>query len=85
MFATFTHNRFTRRIAESGLTLFGVAVFVFLMLRAIPGNQITAGLGTETAALTPIQQASLRSYYGLDKPLLVQFFLDVGKDHLALA
>ena len=39
------------------LTLLGVAVVVFVMLRAIPGNQITANLGTEAAALTPAPAA----------------------------
>lgn len=67
-----------RRLVESGLTLFGVAVLVFVMLRAIPGNEITATYGTEAAALTPEQQASLRAYYGLDKPLVVQFFSWLG-------
>lgn len=53
--------------------LVGVAVLVFVMLRVIPGDQITASLGTEAAALTPAQQAALRSYYGLDQPLVIQF------------
>lgn len=60
------------------VTLLGVAVFVFVMLRAIPGNQITAGLGTEAAALTPGQRAALESYYGLDQPLVTQFFSWLG-------
>ncbi|MBA2701342.1 MAG: ABC transporter permease [Chloroflexi bacterium] len=55
------------------LTLVGVAVLVFVMLRVIPGDQITASLGTEAAALTPAQQAALRSYYGLDQPPVIQF------------
>ncbi|MGV8850658.1 MAG: ABC transporter permease [Propionibacteriaceae bacterium] len=59
-------------------TLLGVAVFVFIMLRAIPGNQITAGLGTEAAALTLEQRAALEAYYGIDKPLVVQFFTWLG-------
>jgi peptide/nickel transport system permease protein len=67
-----------RRIAAAALTLFGVAVFVFIMLRAIPGSQITAGLGTEAAALTPAQKLSLEQYYGLDQPLFVQFFSWLG-------
>ena len=68
------HHSVVRRGTQMVVTLFGVAVFVFIMLRAIPGNQITAGLGTEAAALTPAQRAALESYYGLDKPLLTQFF-----------
>ncbi len=74
----FARHSLTRRLVEAVLTLFGVAVLVFAMLRAIPGNQITATLGTESAALTPAQLASLRSYYGLDKPLPVQFFSWLG-------
>jgi peptide/nickel transport system permease protein len=49
-----------------------------VMLRAIPGDQITAGLGTEAAALTPAQRAALTDYYGLDRPLAVQFFSWLG-------
>lgn len=67
-----------RRILAALATLLGVAVFVFIMLRAIPGNQITAGLGTEAAALTPAQQQALEAYYGLDQPLFVQFFSWLG-------
>jgi peptide/nickel transport system permease protein len=67
-----------RRVVEAALTLFGVAVLVFVMLRAIPGSQITATLGTEAAALTPEQKAALEAYYGLDKPLPVQFFSWLG-------
>ncbi|TQM09239.1 ABC transporter permease [Pseudonocardia kunmingensis] len=67
-----------RRILEAALTLLGVAVLVFVMLRAIPGDQITASLGTEAAALTPAQRAALEAYYGLDQPLVVQFFTWIG-------
>ncbi|MED7923376.1 ABC transporter permease [Nonomuraea sp. LP-02] len=74
----FLRNRVVRRAAGTAGTLFGVAVFVFVMLRAIPGNQITAGLGTEAAALTPAQQAALERYYGLDQPLVTQFFAWLG-------
>ena len=71
-------RRLLRRVAETLLTLFGVAVAVFVMLRAIPGDQITAGLGTEAAALTPGQRAALEDYYGLDRPLVAQFFSWLG-------
>jgi peptide/nickel transport system permease protein len=63
----------TRRIFEAGVTLLGVAVLVFVMLRVIPGDQITASLGTEAAALTPAQRDALRAYYGIDQPLVAQF------------
>lgn len=62
------------RLLAIAATLLGVALLVFVMLRAIPGDQITASLGTEAAALTPAQQAALREYYGIDQPLVTQFF-----------
>jgi peptide/nickel transport system permease protein len=78
MLRTLSHNSVVRRIGAAALTLLGVAIFVFIMLRAIPGNQITAGLGTEAAALTPAQKLALEQYYGLDQPLVVQFFSWLG-------
>ncbi len=70
----FLRHPFVARLATSLATLAGVAVLVFIMLRAIPGDQITANLGTEAAALTPQQRADLEAYYGIDQPLTVQFF-----------
>ncbi|WP_293695711.1 ABC transporter permease [uncultured Agrococcus sp.] len=67
-----------RRIAGALFTLFGVSVAVFLMLRAIPGDQITAAYGVEAAALSEEQREALRSYYGLDQPLFLQYFTWVG-------
>ena len=78
MIRTVLGNGVVRKVGGALLTLLGVAVVVFIMLRAIPGNQITANLGTEAAALTPAQQEALRSYYGLDQPLVVQFFSWLG-------
>lgn len=71
-------NPVLRRLGEAIATLLGVAICVFVMLRVIPGNQITASLGTEAAALTPAQQAALRSYYGMDVPAVGQFFSWLG-------
>ena len=51
---------------------------MFVVLRLIPGDQITAGLGTEAAALTPGQKAALVEYYGLDEPWYKQFFSWLG-------
>ncbi|MGH8912884.1 MAG: ABC transporter permease [Acidimicrobiia bacterium] len=67
-----------KRFAEAVLTLLGVAVLVFLVLRVLPGDEITARLGIEAGNLTPAQRASLETYYGLDRPPLVQFFSWLG-------
>jgi peptide/nickel transport system permease protein len=63
-----------RRLGDALLTLLGVAVTVFVVLRIIPGDEITARFGIESGALSPAQLEALRAYYGLDQPLLVQFF-----------
>lgn len=65
-------------MVEAIATLLGVAVSVFVLLRVVPGDEITAQLGTEAAALTPSQQSALRSYYGLDKSYIEQFFSWLG-------
>jgi peptide/nickel transport system permease protein len=54
-------------------TLAGVAILVFLVLRALPGDAVTARLGTEAGVLTDEQLAALERYYGLDQPLWQQF------------
>ncbi|HJQ95699.1 MAG TPA: ABC transporter permease, partial [Acidimicrobiia bacterium] len=67
-----------RRLAGALVTLIGVAVLVFLLLRVLPGDEITARFGIESGSLTPAQRESLERYYGLDKPLVVQFFTWLG-------
>lgn len=67
-----------RRLAEAVVTLLGVAIVVFLLLRILPGDEITARLGIEAGALTPVQREALERYYNLDQPLVVQFFSWLG-------
>ena len=62
-----------RRLLEAVVTLFGVAVLIFLLLRVLPGDEITARVGIEAGSLTEAQRAALESYYQLDQPLLTQF------------
>ncbi len=71
-------GRIARKLRDATVTLFGVALTVFVILRAIPGDQISAGFGTEAAALTEGQRASLIDYYGIDQPLYTQFFSWLG-------
>ena len=58
-------------------TLFGVAVIVFLVMRLIPGDTISAQIGT-SALLTEAQIQALRAYYGLDKSVPEQFVSWLG-------
>lgn len=54
-------------------TLLGISVIVFLVMRLIPGDTISAMIGTQFK-LTEVQAAALREYYGLDQPLPVQYW-----------
>ena len=64
---------FLKRLASVLTTLFGISIFVFVVLRVIPGDTITSSLGIETGVLTPEQIQSLREYYGIDQPLIGQY------------
>ncbi|MGE3796466.1 MAG: ABC transporter permease [Thermomicrobiales bacterium] len=59
-------------------TLLGVSVLVFLAIRAVPGDSITAMLGTESGLLTQTQRESLEAYFGLDKSPVAQYFSWLG-------
>lgn len=73
-----TARRIGRRLLEIGLTLLGVAVLVFVTLRVLPGDQITASLGIEAGDMSDAQLAALRAYYGMDQPLHLQFLSWLG-------
>jgi peptide/nickel transport system permease protein len=73
-----TARRIGRRLVEIGLTLLGVAVLVFVTLRVLPGDQITASLGIEAGDMSDAQLAALRAYYGMDQPLHLQFLSWLG-------
>jgi peptide/nickel transport system permease protein len=72
--SAFARHPVTRRVAEAIATLLGVSVLTFVLLRVVPGNQITAEYGTAAGNLTPAQMHSLEAYYGLNKPPVLQYF-----------
>jgi peptide/nickel transport system permease protein len=59
-------------------TLLGVSILIFLAIRLVPGDAISAMLGTEAGMLTDVQRASLEAYFGLDKPPVEQYFNWLG-------
>lgn len=66
-------NYVAQRLLTFPLILLGVSILVFFSIRLIPGDAITAMLGTEAGLLTPDQRASLASYFGIDQPVWVQY------------
>ena len=65
--------RVAARLAKAVITLVGVAVVVFIVLRLLPGNQITSSLGVNAGLLTKAQYTDLEHFYGIGKPLPQQF------------
>lgn len=64
------------RLGSTMVTLFGVALIVFILVRVVPGNPIAMMLppGASDADI-----ALLTAHYGLDKPILAQFWIWLGR------
>ena len=58
------------RMAMALLTLAGVAVVVFVLLRVVPGDPISMMI---SPGASEADIAALKAHYGLDAPLLTQF------------
>ena len=68
------HRFILQRLVALVPTLFGISIIVFLVMRMIPGDTISAMIGTQYK-LTDAQAAALRAYYGLDKLLPEQYVI----------
>lgn len=60
------------RLLLAAVTLFGVAVVVFVLLRVVPGDPIAMMI---SPGATPEQIAQMRANYGLDGSILSQFWI----------
>lgn len=60
------------RLYAMGLTLLGLTLLVFLMLRLIPGTVVEQMIGAD-AIVTPAMVAELTRFFGLDQPWYVQY------------
>lgn len=65
-------NFFLRRFLEICLTLFGITVISFLIIQLAPGKP-TDILTELNPKITPEARERLEKYYGLDKPIHVQY------------
>lgn len=66
-----------QRLLAMGLTLLGVSLLVFAMVRLIPGTVVEQLLG-QAAMGSPEVTASFRRFFGLDQPLHVQYLGWIG-------
>ncbi len=63
-----------KRLIYLVVMLFGVATLVFILTKLIPGDPVVANL-SQRALNDPEIVAAYKAKYGLDQPLLTQYFL----------
>lgn len=66
---------FLRRLLQFVLTAAVASVVVFALMQILPGNAAQVALGTNA---TPEAVAELEKQYGLDRPIVVQYFDWIG-------
>ncbi|MBM3526882.1 MAG: ABC transporter permease [Alphaproteobacteria bacterium] len=67
-----------QRLATGFVTLFGVALIVFLIMRVIPGDAAVMMTGAGSGVVTEAELQQVRQRLGIDRPLVVQFADWVG-------
>jgi peptide/nickel transport system permease protein len=67
---------FIKRLLEMVPTILMITLVVFIMMRSIPGDPVVAMLGD---AYTQEDAERVRHDYGLDKPVVVQYLIWLGK------
>jgi peptide/nickel transport system permease protein len=69
------YSYIARRLAFGALTVLGVSIMVFLIMRILPGDPLVAIFGPEgMTKLTDAQRAHYMKELGLSDPLWVQYF-----------
>src|SRR3990167_2571407 len=67
----------TRRVLLMVLTLFGMSVLIFVMLRLVPGN--IADILVDSAGIAdPKEKAKIARELGLDRPIFDQYLQWIG-------
>jgi peptide/nickel transport system permease protein len=67
-------NRFIMML----LTIFGVSIIVFSLVRLLPGSIVDQIIGIEQVR-DPAEIERLKAYFGLDQPVTVQYAIWLGK------
>ncbi len=69
------YSYIARRLAFGALTVVGVSIMVFVVMRILPGDPLVAIFGPEgMTKLTDEQRANYMKDLGLSDPLWVQYF-----------
>jgi peptide/nickel transport system permease protein len=65
-----------RRLIQGVIILILMTLIVFFAMRLLPGDPLTIFMGEQASSgtMSEAQLASMRHEYGLDKPIMVQYF-----------
>src|SRR6202163_5113743 len=66
-----------RRLVLMLVTLFGISVIIFVLLRVVPGNIVDI-LFAAAGYVDPAEKANLERDLGLDQPIVVQYLHWIG-------
>jgi peptide/nickel transport system permease protein len=66
------------RLYSMALTIVGLTVLIFLMLRLIPGTVVEQMIGAD-AVVSPAMVAELKRFFGLDQPWYLQYGRWIGQ------
>jgi len=58
-------------------TFFGMTLLAFFLIRLVPGDPIETMAGER--GIDPVRHAQLRTAYGFDKPVIVQYGIYIGR------
>jgi peptide/nickel transport system permease protein len=73
------YSYIVRRLVFGGLTVLGVSIVVFAVLRVLPGDPLVAIFGPEGfTKLSEVERARYMADLGLSDPLVVQYFRWLG-------
>lgn len=67
-----------RRLFTTIFTLIGITIVIFLLLRVARGSILDSILGIYSQR-TPELISSMKAFFGLDKPLYIQYFIWMGQ------
>jgi peptide/nickel transport system permease protein len=69
-----------RRLIQGVIVLFLMTLIVFFSMRLLPGDPLIIFMGQQASsgAMGEEQLESMRRFYGLDKPIMVQYFTWLG-------
>ena len=66
-----------RRLVLMLVTLFGISIIIFVLLRIVPGNIVDI-LFAAAGYVDPADKANLEKELGLDQPMVVQYLHWIG-------